>query len=398
VKILLCYTRFPWPRIRGDQLTVFKLLEYLAARHEVDFLCVRPGSDADLARLPGGIRRVELVSNGMAGRLGRMAVGLATGGCLQVDSFFPGAFADARERMLGERAYDVVYSHYIRSYGARDFNARGARKVIGLQLSHQAHFAKAAKRASNPVLRFLYGLETRRLEAWEGRIAGWNDLVHLISERDLKQVKGHEAWKDRVFYNPHGVDEQVFVPSPEKRVPGRVVFTGNLGFQANEDAVSWFCSEIWPLIASRSPSATLLVAGANPTSKVQESVRRAERGSLMPNPKDMWGVIQTADVAVDPLRIGAGLQNKILEALACGVPMVSTTLGNEGIGAKAGAEIVLADDAEGFGQEVVRLLSDHEARSRMGLAARSFIERAWSWEHHFDQLSERWMRLVGSGG
>lgn len=398
MKILLCYTRFPWPRIRGDQLTVFKLLEYLAARHEVDFLCVRPGSDADLARLPGGIRRVELVSNGMAGRLGRMAVGLATGGCLQVDSFFPGAFADARERMLGERAYDVVYSHYIRSYGARDFNARGARKVIGLQLSHQAHFAKAAKRASNPVLRFLYGLETRRLEAWEGRIAGWNDLVHLISERDLKQVKGHEAWKDRVFYNPHGVDEQVFVPSPEKRVPGRVVFTGNLGFQANEDAVSWFCSEIWPLIASRSPSATLLVAGANPTSKVQESVRRAERGSLMPNPKDMWGVIQTADVAVDPLRIGAGLQNKILEALACGVPMVSTTLGNEGIGAKAGAEIVLADDAEGFGQEVVRLLSDHEARSRMGLAARSFIERAWSWEHHFDQLSERWMRLVGSGG
>ena len=300
--------------------------------------------------------------------------------------------------MLGERAYDVVYSHYIRSYGARDFNARGARKVIGLQLSHQTHFAKAAKRASNPVLRFLYGLETRRLEAWEGRIAGWNDLVHLISERDLKQVKGHEAWKDRVFYNPHGVDEQVFVPSPEKRVPGRVVFTGNLGFQANEDAVSWFCSEIWPLIASRSPSATLLVAGANPTSKVQESVRRAERGSLMPNPKDMWEVIQTADVAVDPLRIGAGLQNKILEALACGVPMVSTTLGNEGIGAKAGAEIVLADDAEGFGQEVVRLLSDHEARSRMGLAARSFIERAWSWEHHFDQLSERWMRLVGSGG
>ncbi len=118
----------------------------------------------------------------------------------------------------------------------------------------------------------------------------------------------------------------------------------------------------------------------------------------MPNPKDMWEVIQTADVAVDPLRIGAGLQNKILEALACGVPMVSTTLGNEGIGAKAGAEIVLADDAEGFGQEVVRLLSDHEARSRMGLAARSFIERAWSWEHHFDQLSERWMRLVGSGG
>lgn len=398
MRILLAYTRFPWPTIRGDQLTVFKLLEYLAARHEVDFLCVAPGRQDDLGRLPRGLRRVEYVRNGMPSRLARIARGLVGGHCLQIDSFFPPAFASARRRLLDGGGYDVVYSHYIRSYGHEDFDARGARKVIGLQLSHQAHFAKAARKAGNPLVRWLYGLETRRLEEWEGRIAGWNDLVHLISRRDLEQVRGNEAWRERVFFNPHGVDEAVFVPAPARRVEGRVVFTGNLRFQANEDAVAWFCSEIWPLVCSRHPGASLVVAGSNPTAKVRQALAGAPRATLQANPLNMWEVIQTADVAVDPLRIGAGLQNKVLEALACGVPMVSTTLGNEGIGARAGSEIVLADEPEGFAGEVVRLLRDGAARARMGGAARAFIERAWSWEHHFDQLADRWQALVGERG
>jgi len=105
-------------------------------------------------------------------------------------------------------------------------------------------------------------------------------------------------------------------------------------------------------------------------------------------------VLQTAHVAVDPLRIGAGLQNKILEALACGVPMVSSTLGNEGIGAENGREIVLADAEAEFAGEVVSLLSDAERHSGLAAAGRAFIERAWSWDHHFEQLEDRWGDLV----
>jgi glycosyltransferase involved in cell wall biosynthesis len=243
----------------------------------------------------------------------------------------------------------------------------------------------------------LYEVETRRLEQWEGRIAGWNGLIHLISKRDLEQIRGHEQWRDRVFFNPHGVDDSVFVPAPERRVPGRVVFTGNLKFQANEDALGWFCAEIWPLILARHPGASLVVAGANPTARVQRALAGASRATLQPNPKHMWEVIQTADVAVDPLRIGAGLQNKILEALACGVPMVSTTLGNEGIGAAANREIVLADEPGDFAREVVQLLQHGGLREERSRASRLFIGQAWSWKHHFDQLAGRWEQLVITG-
>lgn len=397
MRILVAYSRFPWPTIRGDQLTVYKLLEFLAARHEVDFLCVKPRQAEDRVRLPPGVRRVTMVGNPLPARLGRIGRALIGGGCLQIASFFPVAFARERTALIRANPYDLVYSHYIRSFGHTNFATGAAKKVIGLQLSHQAHFAKAAANANNPVVRRLYRLETRRLEAWEGRVAAWNDLIHLISERDLKRIKGHEDWRDRVFFNPHGVDEERFVPAPEKRVPGRVVFTGNLKFQANEDAITWFCEVIWPLIVRARPKATLLVAGAQPTDRVQQAVRSAENSELVPDPKNMWEVIQTAEVAVDPLRIGAGLQNKILEALACGVPVVSTTLGNEGIGAEPVREINLADEANAMAAAVVDLLSDAEKREQMSRSARAFIERAWTWEHHFEQLESRWQELVESG-
>lgn len=394
MRILFCYSRFPWPTIRGDQLTVFKMLEFLSQRHEVDFLCVEPEQASYRDKLPKGLRNVTIVENPMPTRLLRIGKSLLGRGCLQIDSFFSKAFGLERQRLLERNSYDIVYSHYIRSFGSTDFDAGKAKKVIGLQLSHQAHFEKAASTARNPVIRQLYRIEAERLKTWEGQVAGWNDLIHLISKRDMLRVQGHERWQERVFFNPHGVDEQMFVPAPERRVKDRVVFTGNLKFQANEDAIAWFCESIWPEILRMKPETTLLVAGAHPTDKVRSVVNLAGNASLQPNPEHMWDVIQTADVTVDPLRIGAGLQNKILEALACGVPMVSTTLGNEGIGAEPGMEILLADKEEAFAKAVVSVLNDPELRGAVSKAGRAFIERAWSWEHHFEQLEDRWKELV----
>jgi len=87
--------------------------------------------------------------------------------------------------------------------------------VIALQLSHQAHYVKAAETSCSILSQLLYGLESRRLEFWEGRIAGFNDLIHFISRRDMELVKGHEQWADRVFFNPHGVDGDYFRPAPK---------------------------------------------------------------------------------------------------------------------------------------------------------------------------------------
>lgn len=393
MKILVSYTRFPWPTIRGDQLTVWKLVEFLSRRHEVTLLCSPPEKPADLDRLPSGIARLVTVRNPMPLRLARIARALGRGTSLQVESFFSGNFAQQRSELLRSGAYDLVYSHYLRSYGSDDFDAHGACKVIGLQLSHQAHFAKAAAKERNPVKRYLYHLEYRRLVREEVRIAAWNDLVHLISEKDVARIHGVDAIRSKIFINPHGVETEHFVPRPERRISGRLVFTGNLRFQANEDALLWFLADIWPRISAAVPRASFVAAGAAPASRIQAAMAAASNATLIENPPDMAEVICTADVAIDPLRIGAGLQNKVLEALSCGVPMVATTLANEGIRAPSDC-IALADDAGDFAEATIRLLRDPSAARSMGAVGRKFIEAYWTWDYFFTQLEDRWLRLV----
>lgn len=395
MKILVCYTRFPWPLIKGDLLTVHKLLEFLSERHHVDLLTVEPEDPTFVDFLPQRLASMTMVPNGSLARIARLPRSFVSGRSLQIDLFFGASFAARRSELIEKGDYDIVYSHYIRSCGHEDFGSAGARKVIGLQLSHQSHFSLAAKKDGNSLLRWLYAVEAKRLEDWEGRIAGYHDLIHLISPKDMTRIKGYENWQDRVLFNPHGVDTQEFTPDPASRIVGRVVFTGGLRFQANRDAVMWLVKEIWPRILSACPSAELIVAGSSPSAALRAAVNSAGNAKLIPNPERMAEVIQTGDVAVDPLRIGAGLQNKVLEAMSCGLPVVATTLANRGIGAIPGSEILLADDAESIANEVVNLILDRRYNERIGSAARSAIERSWTWEHHFEALDERWETLLG---
>jgi glycosyltransferase involved in cell wall biosynthesis len=114
--------------------------------------------------------------------------------------------------------------------------------------------------------------------------------------------------------------------------------------------------------------------------------------------EDLRPYLDRAAVAVDPLRVGAGLQNKVLEGMSMGVPMVVTAVANEGIGAEPGRHLLVADRADDFARQVVRLLRDPEMRTRIGAAARRFVIDEWSWEKHFADLERELMALAAGGG
>jgi glycosyltransferase involved in cell wall biosynthesis len=166
-----------------------------------------------------------------------------------------------------------------------------------------------------------------------------------------------------------------------------------MGFAPNVDAICYFVSEIFPLVRAQLPHVTLAVVGARPAGAVR---RLARDPAIIVTGRvpDLRSWLGRAEVAIDPLRIGAGLQNKVLEGMAMALPMVITSIANEGIGARAGEHVLVADTPDAFATAVIGLLREREQALVLGQRARRFIVQHWSWQKHFDDLETELVKLA----
>jgi sugar transferase (PEP-CTERM/EpsH1 system associated) len=392
VRLLVLAPRFPWPLDKGDRLTVFNLLKHFAAEHEVALVCFDDGGAGRRRHVDGLVDRVETVALRRVDAYARSGLGLLGRTPLQVHYYRSGRMDAAVQRVVAEWSPDIVYAHTIRmaEYAA---GLDGVPTVLAMQIAMALNYGRMAKYTKSPLWKALYTIEARRARRYEPAVARLFDLCLLISEADVAAL-GPER-PPNVLINPHGVDFEHFTADPAvEEEEGHIVFTGNMAYPPNVDAALWFASDILPLVQEHRPDARFSIVGTDPTPAV---LAAGERPSVTVTGRvdDMRPWLDRAQVAVDPLRIGAGLQNKILEGMAMGVPMVVTSTANEGIGATPGEEIVVADDARSFADAVLGLFDDAERRVTMGERARRFIEEHWSWETHFADLERAMASLVG---
>jgi glycosyltransferase involved in cell wall biosynthesis len=175
------------------------------------------------------------------------------------------------------------------------------------------------------------------------------------------------------LYRPSGQPPE---PPPSKPV---VLYTGSMDYPPNADAVTWFARAIWPAIQGQHPAARFLIVGRNPGSEVQ-ALTTIPGISVTGTVPDVRPYFEQAKVYVVPLRSGSGTRLKILEAMAMGLPIVSTTLGFEGLDVRPGRDLLVADEPASFASAVVGLLADREARARLGIEARQTAEQRYSWD------------------
>jgi glycosyltransferase involved in cell wall biosynthesis len=155
----------------------------------------------------------------------------------------------------------------------------------------------------------------------------------------------------------------------------------------NVNAATWFAREIFPRIEQQRPDASFWIVGRSPQRAVQ-ALARPPRVVVTGEVPDVAEWLLRAEVGVDPLRIGAGMQNKLIQAMGCELPVVATSVANEGIGATPGEHLLLRDEPAAFAAAVLELLGDAGARERIGGAARRFVEAHWTWEAHFERMLE----------
>jgi sugar transferase (PEP-CTERM/EpsH1 system associated) len=232
----------------------------------------------------------------------------------------------------------------------------------------------------------VYRTEADRLLRYERQIARTFDYSMFCSDRELQDFRRLSPETPAGCVR-NGVDTHYFRPTAEPKDPAGLVFTGVMNYRPNVDGVVWFCSEVFPRIRERVPEATFTICGAHPSRSVRALARSP--GVRVTGPvADVRPYLARATVAVVPVRIARGLQNKLLEAMAMGLPAVTTTAAHGGLDAAAGRELFVADAATDFASTVVRLLRDSRLRDATGHAARRATETRYGWDKSLARLDE----------
>jgi glycosyltransferase involved in cell wall biosynthesis len=238
----------------------------------------------------------------------------------------------------------------------------------------------AAKKA------YLYR-QWQKMHAFEAKMCPQFDCVVAVSREDREQMQ-QEYGVESVYDVPTGVNTTFFRPSGErKRKPENLVFTGSMDWLPNEDAIRYFTEQILPRIKQTVPGVTLTVVGRDPFPGLVELSKRDPTVELTGRVEDVRPYMEEAAVFIVPLRIGGGTRLKIYEAMAMEKPIVSTTIGAEGLPVVDGEEIILADTPEAFAESVVRLLRDEGSATAIGKRAAAKVREQFGWDTVADSFA-----------
>jgi sugar transferase (PEP-CTERM/EpsH1 system associated) len=230
-----------------------------------------------------------------------------------------------------------------------------------------------------------FALEGRKVRRWERRLGEAFDVCTVNVPRERDVLAGYVRKPIHVI--PNGVDLEYFraQASPDRYSPHRLIFTGNMSYRPNVDAVRHFVASILPRVRERVQDAELWIVGMDPTAAVRRLADTAGV-TVTGRVEDVRPYFGEAAVAVAPLRVARGLQNKVLEAMAMRVPVVASPAAYQGLDAVAGRDLLVGEDPEAFSNAIVTLLRDQGARERYAAAGRACVERNHDWERSLRRL------------
>jgi sugar transferase (PEP-CTERM/EpsH1 system associated) len=393
--VFLCQ-RIPYPPIKGDRITSFNLLRHLTSRYRV-FLGTFVDDPADNPREP---LLASMVEDMHIARIRKPWAFLRA-----LPRWLAGepiSFALFRSRRLdrwldaiGER-HDpvaiVAYSSNISTYAVDKFRQgpRARRRILVFGDVDSEKFVAYAERASG-FKRWLFATEARRVRSEERRLAAKADKVTLVTEEEVelaRSVFGEQH--SRIALLPNGVDTAIFSRERYPDAPfagggAALIFTGAMDYPPNVEAVVWFARKVFPAIRDKLPAARFFIVGINPAREVKDLAGEPSI-TVTGRVESVASYLAHAQVAVAPLQIARGVQNKVLEAMAMALPVVASRGAMTGIAVTPGRDVVSADEPREWIDACLRLLGDPAEARRIGNAARRLVLERYNWEAQFARL------------
>lgn len=384
MKIFVILSRVPFPLEKGDKLRAYHQLKELNKRHEVVLCCLSNEADiSDDAKAALGaicssfhifkLKKWRTVFN--------LFFSFITGKPFQVMYFYQRPIHKKISTLIAEENPERIYCQLIRTAEyAKD--EHDIFKVLDYQDAFSKGMDRREKKAKWPI-REIFALERKRLIAYENIIFEYFESKTIISEEDRRFIY-HPERKDIAIIT-NGIDTTFFSPSFVLPKKYDLVFTGNMSYPPNIETSEFIVKDVLPLLRKENPDITVLLAGSTPHKRIK-ALAKQEGVTVSGWLDDIRSAYAEGTVFFAPMQIGTGLQNKLLEAMAMGLPCVTSSLANKPLKAKDNIDLCVRTDAPSYAAAILSLLQSESNRNAMGEAGRTFVKQHFSWEHSVADL------------
>lgn len=393
MKILFTANRFPYPPYRGDKLKIFHLAKRLSQRHELHLLTFLEDQQ-DLKYLPELekiFKEIHLVPLPKSGSYQKSLFGLFRKEPLQVHYFQSRKMKEKIRELREKNTYDVVHVQHLRmAQYWRDF--KDIPRILDLPDAYSLYWKRIVATKSG-LLKAFAKVEQRKVFQYEDVLNDY-DLSLVCSREDMEYLQKEKGIQN-VRLLPNGVDLTTFSSEiHDYQLDKTILFTGNMDYAPNVDAVIYFCEEIFPLIQKEVSGVKFVIAGQRPVKKVLELASKdIEVTGFVEKLSELY---QKAAIVVAPLRFGAGTQNKVLESMSMGVPVVSRNIGFNGLNIESGEGVILALESGDFANRCIELLKSFALRKQVGESGKLVIQKQFDWEVITRQLEEYFQEVAAN--
>lgn len=390
MKILILSTRIPYPLTAGFRIRIYNTAKYLKnAGHSMGLLQISPNKQSNHYERELGevFEMIETFQMNKTEAFWNLFKCLFNNDCpFQVALYKNRQFADKLASLTHQ--YDVVIANNVRAAEYAK-SLSGIKKVLDLHDAVSYNYENAVKNTKG-IKRFIYLTEYRRLKSYERDIVNYFDRNIIISKEDRAYLRKNGTNTDNIEVIPVAVRDDIKnCKTDYQHDKNAICFLGKMSYQPNEDAVLWFCQNVFPVLKEKITDLVFYIIGIEPTKKVLElgNIEDVVVTGFLENPFEL---VEQCKAMVVPIRNGAGMQNKILESMTVGTPTVISDIAAEGLNGIDGEHFLVAEKPEEYIEKVSMLVKNSILREKIGRAGQKLVKTEFSW----NVLAEKWIRVI----
>ncbi len=375
MKIFVLLPRIPWPLEKGDKLRAYNQIKQLAKNNEIVLCALNADGNADKQKAFSMLQpycvSVNFIDIAKISVLFNIIRAFLTGKPIQCGFYFSCGAKRKIHSIIKKHKPDMLYCQFVR------VAPYIIDEKIPKTIDYQDVLSMGMKRRADIApfyLKPFFVTEYKRLRRYERYVFDRFDVKTIISEQDRNFIDHPD--KEKIAVVPNGVDHDFFKPMDRDKIYD-VVFTGNMAYPPNVNAVEYLAEEILPIVWKSLPDVKMFVAGATPDAKVKRvaSDKIIVSGWL----DDIRDAYSQSRVFIAPMRIGTGLQNKLLEAMSMKLPSITTSLASNPVGADKGKDIMVGNTAEELASHIIMLLKDKDKADALAQNGYDFVHRVYEW-------------------